>query len=79
MLRIVFTETGLRTGQPMTFAKGFKKTDLRRAILATKEEGLDVQYADIKADGTIRLVFTGKEVDEDESNGWDEAIKKRLS
>jgi len=64
----------------MTFAKGFKKTDLRRAILATKEEGLDVKYADIKADGSIRLVFTGEqaELEGDQSNGWDKAIKKGL-
>ena len=62
----------------MTFAKGFKKTDLRRAILATKEEGLDVKYADIKTDGSIRLVFTGEEIDGNDCNGWDQAIKKRL-
>jgi len=41
----------------MTIAKGFKKTELRRAIAASSEEGLEVRQAEIDANGTIRLTF----------------------
>lgn len=57
MLRIVFTETGLRTGHDMTIAKGFKKTELKRAIAASSELGLEIRQAEIDSDGTIRLTY----------------------
>mgnify|MGYP003625154521 FL=1 len=41
----------------MTIAKGFKKTELKRAIAASSELGLEIRQAEIDSDGTIRLTY----------------------
>ncbi len=36
----------------------FKQTDVKRAIKAVQEAGLDVQTVEIKRDGTIRILIS---------------------
>jgi len=62
----------LTIGRPMTFAKGFRKTDLRRAISSATEEGLEVKHAEIQPDGTIRLTFNDQ--DAAAATGWEKRI-----
>jgi len=54
----------------MTIAKGFRKTELKRAIAASSEEGLEVRQAEIGADGTIRLTYGSEQPKM--RNEWDE-------
>ena len=72
VVTIVSSKTPLTTGRPMTFAKGFRKTDLRRAISSATEEGLEVKHAEIRPDGTIRLTFNDQ--DAAAATGWEKRI-----
>tara|TARA_R110000803_G_scaffold28700_2_gene66116 strand:- start:185 stop:475 length:291 start_codon:yes stop_codon:yes gene_type:complete len=70
VLRIVFTKIGLTRGHDMTVAKGFKKTELKRAIAASSELGLEIRQAEIDSDGTIRLTYGSEQPRM--RNDWDE-------
>lgn len=54
----------------MTIAKGFKKTELKRAIAASSELGLEIRQAEIDTDGTIRLTYGSEQPRM--RNDWDE-------
>lgn len=56
-----------------------KVNDMKRAIRGALAEGLPVEKARIKPDGTIELVFLAEaEERADPINGWDLSLKKEL-
>lgn len=57
-------------GMQMTSTKAnFKKSDVRRAISAAHQEGLEVSGIEILPDGTIRLMFGDNQPNM--KNDWD--------
>ena len=59
----------------MTIPKNsFKKSDLKRAIAASSELGLEVRQAEISPDGTIRLTYGSEQPGM--KNEWDEVYRK---
>jgi hypothetical protein len=51
----------------------FKKADVRRAISAAQQEGLEVGTVEIGPDGTIKLVFGTDQPTV--TNDWDKNVK----
>ncbi len=51
----------------------FKKADVRRAISAAQQEGLEVDVVEIGPDGTIKLVFGTDQTYV--ANDWDNNAK----
>ena len=51
----------------------FKKADVRRAISAAQQEGLEVDVVEISPDGTIKLVFGADQPTV--TNDWDKNVK----
>ena len=51
----------------------FKKADVRRAISAAQQEGLEVGTVEIGPDGTIKLVFVTEQPNV--KNDWDDHAK----
>jgi len=54
--------------------RSFKKSDLKRAIQASTELGLEVRQAEISPDGTIRLTYGSEQPGR--KNDWDEVYEK---
>ena len=51
----------------------FKKADIRRAISAAQQEGLEVGVIEIGPDGTIKLIFGSDQPSA--RNDWDDYAK----
>jgi hypothetical protein len=51
----------------------FKKADVRRALNAVQQEGLEVETLEIGPDGTIKVVFGSEKPKV--KNDWDEHAK----
>jgi len=60
----------------MTEPTTFKKSDIRRAVSAVRQEGLEPTTVEIGADGSIRLSFgTAGQA----KNEWDDVLETQAS